>query len=137
MGVFFQPFRFQILLPLTHHSKIMEYPFWLLLFFSVFLVSDLIKMCLVSKTDQGNKHNRNIWDYSLLPGLSQALHNTPWQFSLLASFLLLFLVLYLFSENAIFLKMFEANFFLLVGSLLKINWNTKNQKEDSTGLKNQ
>lgn len=91
------------------------------------LIIDLIKAYFISKHDKEANHRRNIWDYSLLPGLAQALHNTPWQYSLLSSFLLIFLVVYLITGNEVFLRLLEANFALLVGSMLRINWNKKNE----------
>lgn len=86
------------------------------------LIIDLIKTYIISKHDASMNFRRNIWDYSLLPGLSQALHNTPWQYSLLSSFLLIFLVIYLVTNSEVFLELIKVNFSLLVGSMLKIEW---------------
>src|SRR3989344_1143514 len=92
-------------------------------------IIDLIKTYIISNHDKEASYRRNIWDYSLLPGLSQALHNTPWQYSLLASFLLIFLSVYLITGNEVFLRLLEANFALLVGSMLKIDWNKKSEQK--------
>jgi hypothetical protein len=63
-------------------------------------------------------YHRNIWDLSLFPPLSKLFFTKDWKFAMAVYLLLLFLVLYVITQQQWFAELVKVNFGLVIGALV-------------------
>ncbi len=62
---------------------------------------------------------RNVWDYSLVPGLSRLWHSSEWQLATAEALLVGLIVLYVILEDDNLFNLLGINFGVVIGMLLQ------------------